>query len=115
MRGILVVGLLSATVAFSGPVAADERLLSLAGVAPLTANALAATGGGSAHAAPAAMTSTSTAQASISSSTINLAGRIVTGDVAFGSVSTAGGFGSLQAATGIGNIQQNSIALALSF
>lgn len=46
---------------------------------------------------------------------MNLAGRIVTGDVALGSVSAAGGFGSLQAATGIGNIQQNSIAVVLSF
>jgi hypothetical protein len=115
MRGILVAAALSVAALSSGPTGAHEDLLSFSGVAPLPANVLAVTAGGSADAAPAAMTSTSTAQASISNSSIDLAGRIVTGDVALGSVSAASGFGSLQAATGIGNIQQNSIAVVLSF
>lgn len=114
MRGILVAGLLSAAALSSGPAGAHEDLLSFSGVVPLPVHVLAVTAGGSADTTPVAMTSTSTAQATISDSTMNL-GRIVTGDAAFGSVSAAGGFGSLQAATGIGNIQQNSIAVVLSF
>jgi hypothetical protein len=100
----------------SRPVAAGEDLLSVAGIAPLTANVLAVTAGGSADAEGFAITSTSVAQASISNSPVNLAGPMTTGDVALGSFSAAnGGIGSLQAATGIGNTQQNSVSLIVSF
>jgi hypothetical protein len=106
---------MSIAILLSGPVAADGDRLSVAGVAPLPASVLALMADGSADAGTLAMTSTSTAQASISHSAVGLAGPIRTGDVALGSLSADGGVGSLQAATGIGNIQQNSVALAVSF
>ena len=114
MRGILAAAGLSGAL-LSGPVAAADDLLSVADLAPLTANVLGVTAGVSTAAIPLAVTSTSTAQASISHSTVHLGGQVTTGDVALGSFSTGGGVASLQAATGIGNIQQNSVAVVLSF
>jgi hypothetical protein len=115
MRGILGAVGLSLTVLSGAPAGADEALLSPADVAPLPANVLALTAGGSADAAPLAMASASTAQASISRSTVALAGSLATGGIALGRFGASGGIGSLQAATGIGNIQQNSVAVVLSF
>jgi hypothetical protein len=112
MRGILAAAGLSAALLCGPPAVADD-LLSVADLAPLTANVLGVTAGASTDAIPLAVTSTSTAQASISHSTAHLGGQITTGDVALSSFGAGGGVASLQAATGIGNIQQNGIAVAL--
>jgi hypothetical protein len=113
MRGFVmaIVGL--AGVVAGIPARADETLPGIAQMVPLPPGLLATTAGAAGGAL--ALTSTSTAQASITNGTAELGGSLTTGDITLGAFSATGGIGSLQAATGFGNIQQNSVALVVSF
>jgi hypothetical protein len=113
MRGLVmaIVGL--AGVLAGSSVEAEEILPGIAQMLPLPTELLATTAGAAGGAL--ALTSTSTAQALIANGTADLVVSLATGDITLGTFSAAGGLGLLQAATGFGNIQQNSVALVVSF
>jgi hypothetical protein len=107
--------------AFSTPARASDDL-SAAGLSPLDDALLAMATGGAAPGlqfgeGPAVdLTATSSLRASLSQSSIRIAGALKTGNVDLGDVSGAmGGVTSIQVATGINNIQQSSVALAFAF